>query len=172
MGRPGSLIERPWRSLDLRYVPAMRPALVALTASLAILGLAGCGGEDADTLSKEDFVSQGDAICAQLDTDAEALEAPADEADFGGYLSELAELARGAREEFAALTPPEDGVEVQKALLDAIDNSTETIDGAAEAAESGDTVTAGDLATQAAEEGGAADQQAQDYGFQECGTSA
>ena len=150
----------------------MRPVLAALIASVALAGLVGCSGEDSDALSKEEFISQGDAICAQLDTDAEAIEAPEDEAAFGDYLSELAALAKGAREEFAALSPPEDGVEVQQALLDAIDTSVETIEGAAEAADGGDTVTAGDLATQAAEEGSAADEQVQEYGFQECGQAA
>jgi hypothetical protein len=150
----------------------MRSAVVALAAALAIAGLSGCSDDESDALSKEEFISQGDAICAQLDDDAEALEAPEDEAAFGGYLTELAELARGAREEFAALAPPEDGVEVQQDFLEAIDTSVATIEGAAEAADDGDTVTAGDLATQAAEEGSAADEQVQAYGFQECGQSA
>ena len=149
----------------------MRPAPAAVTC-IAVLASLGCSGADANTLSKGDFIAQGDAICAQLDTDAEALEAPEDEAAFGGYLTELAELARGAREEFAALSPPEDGAAVQEAFVAAIDSSVKTIEGAAEAADGGDEVTAGDLARQAAEEGSAADEQVQAYGFQECGQSA
>ena len=147
----------------------MRPVLTAVTAAVAIVTAAGCSGAGSDALSKEEFISQGDAVCAQLDTDAEALEAPTDEDDFGSYLTDLADLAKGAREELAALDAPEDGVEVRDALLEAIDTSVGSIEEAADAADDGATVGAGDLAAQAAEEGSAADEQLQDYGFQECG---
>lgn len=163
----------------------MYRSLACMATVLSLTLLSACGGEEAadtadaaaatgsDRLSKADFVEQGDAICAGLETDISLVEAPTDETTgFAAYIREVVALAEGARDDFAALSPPEDGEQVQQELVDAIDSSIETADGAATAAEEGDTVSAGDLLTQASSEGDAADAAAQDYGFQECGSSS
>ena len=159
----------------------MRRSL-AVMATSALLLVSACGGGDEETgapaeaggdrLSKADFLEQGDAICAGLEADGSQLAPPADEQDYARFITEAVELAQGTRDEFAALSPPEDGEQVKKELLDALDASIESAEGAATAAEGGDTVTAEDLLSQASEQGDAADGPAQDYGFQECGTSS
>lgn len=124
-----------------------------------------------DTLTKEEFIAEGDAICAGLTEAGEQVEAPETEDDLARYLTELLDQAEAARDEFAALNPPEDGEEVHHELLDALETSMSTVEGAIAAAEDGDTVTVEDLLSQATEEGAAADEAAQEYGFEECGST-
>jgi len=161
----------------------MRKLLAAFAAS-SLLILGACGGDDAevdtaaeeetsepagDTLTKEQFIEEGDTLCAALEMASSQAEPPKDETDFGRFLAELAGQGEEASRQFAELNAPEDGIEVQDELVTALDNAVETLKGAAEAAQSGDTVTAEDLARQAGEEGRAADEAARDYGFQVCG---
>lgn len=147
--------------------------LAVLVSLVSLVGLVACGSEDGgsggDALTKPEFIAQGDAVCAQLAADSRAITPPQDEAGFSAYFVELRAVTEAARADLAALNPPEDGVPVQTALVDAIDTFITTAEGAAEAAEAGDTVTAGDLAQQATEEAQAAAEVASGYGFQDCG---
>ncbi len=161
----------------------MRKLLAAFAAS-ALLVLGACGGDDADvdtaaeeetsepagdTLTTEEFITEGDTLCAALEMASSQTEPPKDETDFARFLAELAGQGEEASRQFAALKAPEDGEEVQAELVAALDAAVESLKGAAEAAQSGDTVSAEDLLRQASEEGGAADEAARDYGFQVCG---
>ena len=160
----------------------MRKVIAAFAAS-ALLVLGACGGDDAevdtaeeetsepagDRLTKAEFIEQGDVICGELEAASSETEAPEDETDFGRFLAELAGNGEKASRQFSELSPPEDGEEVQAELMTALDKAVETLKGAAEVAQSGDTVSAEDLARQAGEEGRAANAAAQEYGFQVCG---
>ena len=156
----------------------MRRTLTILFALLS-LAAAGACGDDADTtdgdsaagdqLTKAEFIEQGDAICAELSVATGELEPPADETDFARFLTEVRGEAEAARESWELLEPPADGEDVHQALLDQLTSAIETVDGAIAAAESGDTVTAGDLLSEADEAGDAVDAEAQAYGFQQCG---
>ena len=159
----------------------MRRTLTILFALLS-LAAAGACGDDADTtegdsaagdqLTKAEFIERGDAICADLSVATGNVETPADEADLARYLTDVRGEAEAARESWELLEPPANGEDVHQALLDQLTRAIETVNGAIAAAESGDTVTAGDLLRQADEEGDAVDAQAQAYGFQECGKDA
>ena len=148
----------------------MRKKLAILMALLSLSTFLAACGDDEETLSKEEFIEQGDAICAELSSATGDVEDPEDEEDLARYLKELLGHAETAREDFAELAPPEDGEEVHQELLDALDSTMSTVEGAIAAAEDGDTVTVEDLLSQAEEEGAAADAAAQEYGFEECGT--
>ena len=155
----------------------MRRSHAVLATVLSLSLLAACGGDDEaadegpDRLSKADFISQGDKVCADFQTKGEELTPPADEAGLGEFIREAVALGKEARDEFAALEAPEDGEAVQKSLLDALDTSITTIEEAATAADDGDTEGAVTLIDQATEESEAADEEAQSYGFKECGKS-
>lgn len=158
---------------------------LTLAAAVAVLALAGCGGGDDDTrtgsaapsaspagLSKADYIAKGDAVCAKLQKDTEAVPPPADESAFGPYITQVVTLAEGARAEFAALTPPADGAATHKTLLDSLDSAITSGKGAATAAGNGDTVTAADLLTEAEKAGAASDAAAKSYGFTVCGSES
>jgi predicted small lipoprotein YifL len=160
----------------------MRKRLLATLALVALVALTACGGDGgeaddtatedtaaAGTLTKEEFIEEGDTLCLALEQAQSQIEPPEDETDFGRYLAEVIGQGEEASRQFAALEAPEDGKDVQAALVDSLNTAIESIKGAQTAAESGDTVTAEDLLRQASEEGNAADEEAQAYGFTECG---
>lgn len=166
-----------------------RPLSLLLILLLGTVGLTSCGDDDdssstgsgsgseesADgeggggTLTKEEFIERGDAICAELGDATGEVPEPESEAEFGDYIREIVAIAEDIRDDFSALEPPEDGESVHQALLAALDDTIEQANGAAEAADSGDTVGAGDLIAAAGEAANAADAEAQEYGFVECG---
>lgn len=159
----------------------MRLSLATTATALVLLSVAACGGDTTSTtpetdtevavttLSKADFITQGDAICAQLVADTVAVTPPADEADFGRFVGDVLALATATSTSFSALAAPEDGQALQTELVSALDTATATAEGAITAAEAGDSVTAGDLLAQSSVEGKVADEAARDYGFTECG---
>lgn len=165
---------------------AMHRIPLALTTAMTVLALAACGSDGSGStgaatsaaaspapassaLTKDAYIRQGDAICARLETQTAAVPSGGDESEFGAYIREVVALAEAAQTDFAALTPPADGQSVHTALLDSLKTSIATAKGAATAAEGGDTVSAGDLLTQADTEGSASNAAAQAYGFQDCG---
>ena len=149
--------------------------LVLLACSLVFV--AGCGDDDdeaadggGEALSTEEFIEQGDAICKDFSDRAAELTAPEDEADQARYLGELIAIGEDVLSDFQAIEPPSDGEEVHAALVGALEKGLDTLGGAQDAAESGDTVTAGDLMAQATAESDAADEEAKEYGFEVCGS--
>lgn len=152
-----------------------------LFAVVSLAAAGACGDEDTsdardDTsesrLTKAEFIERGDAICGELSVATGTVETPADETDFARYLTEVRGHAEAARESWELLEPPADGDEIHQSILDQLSNAIETVNGAITAAESGDTVTAGDLLREADEAGDAVDAEAQAYGFKECGKDA
>ena len=101
----------------------MRSLLVL--AAAATLAIAGCGGDDDTTdtsgtsgatgvagvpLSQDEFVSQGNAICDDVNTQLRDLQAPDgnDLQSIADYAEQGIAIVEPALEQFQALTPPED----------------------------------------------------------------
>jgi hypothetical protein len=115
-----------------------RIGLAAIAGCVAVgsLALAGCGGGDDTTtagttgasgvagsepLSKEEFVSQANAICADANEQIEALVAPAENTqvtEIVPFLEQAAAIARESSTKLEALTPPSE-LEDQVDTLDA-----------------------------------------------------
>lgn len=158
------------------------PKLVAAAvALLCLVPFAGCGGDDDDSssasgggnaLTKAEFIKQGDTVCAGLTESTQAIAEPTSEDEVSGYLTDTIALAKKARSDFAALSPPADGEDIHEALLDSIDGSISAAEEALEAAEDGDLEKMGELLDKASDLGDEADEDADAYGFKECGTSA
>ncbi len=101
-----------------------RTKILSLLAASAALAIAGCGGDDDETtsgatgatgvggaapLSEEEFVSQANAICADANSQIEAIPAPTsnDAQAIGDYAREVLAVAEPLIEQFDALVPPE-----------------------------------------------------------------
>ena len=166
--------------------------LKKLVTSSAILLLAltgACGGDsatsdpvatddttgessDSEALTKEEFIEQGDTICLALSMASEEVEPPDSPEGMPLYLTELVGQAEEALRQFELLEPPADGQDVHESLIEALSASIATVEGAITAYENGDQVTGGDLLAQATDEGDAADEELQAYGFEQCGSVA
>ena len=160
------------------------------SSAVLLLALAGaCGGDsetsdpgatdgttgessDSEALTKEEFIEQGDTICLALSMASEELEPPDSPEGMPRYLTELVGRSEDALRELKLLEPPADGEDVHESLIAALSRSIATLEGAITAYENGDQVTGGDLLVQATEEGDAASEELQSYGFQECGRLA
>src|SRR3954451_19249540 len=104
---------------------------------LLLVALAACGSSSkssssdsgSSTLSKSDFVSQGNAICKAAGKEAKG-KPPTDAAGIATYLGTMIQQTKDARAKFAALNAPSDGQQLQKDLLASIDKLVSAADAA------------------------------------------
>lgn len=154
----------------LRYTPA-------LIASIAILALAGCGGggdstastptttETTPTLTKAEFISQGDSICAEVNAGVGSV--GGSEAEVPDQITQVSSLYIGMVERLKGLGEPDEkaGYSEFIAAADALGQ----VEGETKlAAERADTVALGEAATKAAPILEEFQTTAAAYGFEEC----
>jgi hypothetical protein len=125
----------------------VRGALAAMVGALAVLA-AGCGG-GSDRLSKEEFRSQGNAICDKYQQQLNALPNPTELNQIPGLVDQALGILDKEIDEFSDLKPPED-------LQDEFDNLLAQTDRTKQAAR--------DLSEAAKENDAAAVQKALDEG--------
>jgi hypothetical protein len=119
------------------------------------------------------FIEAADAICGQLTSEIDALEAPTTIEATTLYLQQRIVLASRAREELRALVPPappDTGTAVLDALVDALDASNAKATEAVAVASSGNGAQLGPLLDEARDLGHAAIPVADTYGMHECGS--
>lgn len=131
--------------------------LTACLALLASFAIASCGGDDETTttavapvsgatgtgsvtpLSEDEFVSQGNSICADLNEQLAALEPPSDDPQsLAEYATESLSIVEPAVAEFEALVPPEDLQDQFDAYVLQIQDRVSTMHSLQEAAAAGD----------------------------------
>lgn len=163
----------------------MRKRLIALTAAAALLGLAGCGGDDdapietvgettteaeaAETVSKQEFISSADARCAEANAavanlaagdGGESLEVAADQEE---------QITSGVLDSLESLGTPEDPSGALDRYLGALEDQVAILRKRANAARSGDTAAYEQLTDQLEQAEADARDAASEYGFKECG---
>jgi cytochrome c556 len=153
--------------------------LRAVPVVLLLVALAACGsssksssgdsGGGSSTLSKSDFVSQGNAICKAAGKDAKG-KPPTDAAGVGAYLGTLIQQTKDARTKFAALNAPSDSQQLQKDFLASIDKVVAAAGAAKAKADAGDLQ--GAMAALDAVDTTTLDKQLNDYGLKECATES
>ena len=156
--------------------PKLLTILLSLSALLA-LAASGCGGGDDETtstaatteaapaLSKAELISQGDAICAEVNSAVGAVSVSGD--GVPEQITRISDLYIGMVESIKSLGIPEDPAGYEEFIAAAEDLSQ--VEGEAKlATEREDTAAIGEAATKAApilEEFGSV---AGEYGFEEC----
>ena len=152
---------------------------LAIPMLLAALALAGCGGggdETTDTavaetteatpsLSKEELISQGDAICAEVNVAIGSVGTSA--ADTPTQITQTADLYVGMVESLERLGTPEDPAGYSD-FIEAAEELAKVEGEAKLAAEREDTGTLGEVATDAAPVLEEFQAQAAIYGFEDC----
>ncbi|HEX5610655.1 MAG TPA: hypothetical protein VFX45_11270 [Solirubrobacterales bacterium] len=158
----------------------MRPSkLLALASLLAALAIAGCGGGGDDTtqatvaetteapasLSKEDLISQGDAICSEVNAAIGSIGASA--ADTQTQVTQTADLYTGMVESILELGTPDESAGYSD-FIQAAEQLAKVEGEAKLAAEREDTEALGAVATEAAPILEEFQAQAAIYGFEDC----
>jgi hypothetical protein len=98
-----------------------------LTVLLPLLLLAtACGGSDkeqvAQGLSKADYLTKAEAICARLNTEVDKLTFPTSVAAVPGFVEQTLQIAEAATGEIKALEPPAaDKADIKAKVLDPLD---------------------------------------------------
>jgi len=162
-------------------VPDLRAKTIAVSL-VAGLALAACGDDGGDPLSKEDYVAQADAVCAdystQLETVFEEAFAAVDETDLADaqaaaqqYETALGDFETVMREQIEALRalePPEADVDELQSQLDDLDAAvTEFVD-LVEAGAAGDEEALAAIESDV-DPFAAVNERAFEYGLQVCG---
>jgi len=125
-----------------------------------------CGG----SVPKAELIAQGDAICAQLNEQTEAIEQPAtdDAAAVASYFEEVGRVTSAAVDEIKEIGAPDEDAETYDAMLANFDEGLTKLDETVTAIRAEDQETAG-TALQAAfgaiEE---ANGHAAEFGFTDC----
>jgi hypothetical protein len=156
-------------------------AWIAAPAVTLALALAGCGGDDETTaettaatgatgpvteLTQEEFVSQANAICADVNTELAALSQPQDLQALADYAAEGLAIVEPALEQFQAITPPADLQAQWAEYLAAAEEQVELTRQLQAAAEAGDQQEATALLNQLRELDN--EDRARELGLDEC----
>jgi peptidoglycan DL-endopeptidase CwlO len=158
---------------------ALAPPLAAVTAVL----LVGCGGDDdssittvqtepPQTLTKDDLIEQGDAICEETDTALVSLSESETPGDASTQIAQERDLTEGMLEQLRNLGAPAEDQQTLNEFLDSLESVVDNLDKQELAAERDDSATLGELQTEEASLRADAQAAATDYGFKECGEGA
>jgi hypothetical protein len=147
----------------------MRVSVAALAGVLVLLA-AGCGSGDGGRLSKDEFQTQANAICAKYQKQIDAIGAPSSLDEIPDLISQILPILNKEIDEISALDPPEELQSDFDKMLAATDRTK------AAAADLSEVAKAGNQAAvqKALEEGNAASKEADDLaanlGLQDCNT--
>ena len=145
----------------------MRGSVAVLVGVLVLLA-AGCGGGGEEPLSKAEFQSQANAICAKYEKQLKAVGTPTSIEEIPDLVEQALAILNKEIDEIAALNPPEDLQSDFDKMIAASNKTKAAADDLSAAAKSGDQAAV----QQALEDGNAAskeaDQLAAGLGLSEC----
>lgn len=149
-----------------------RVARASIALLAAMLAITGCGGGGNDRLSRPEFVSRADAICAEYEGKLNALGTPQNPEQLADFADKALPIARDGREELGELRPPEDLEETYDAWLEQGDRAIEIVEDLRDAAEDGDVSEIQRIAQEAQTADVKANRLAAQLGFERCGETA
>ena len=148
----------------------MRGSVAALVGVLSLLA-AGCGGGGEEPLSKADFQSQANAICAKYEKQLNALGTPSSIDEIPDLVQQALVILNKEIDEIAALNPPDELQSDFDKMIAASNKTKAAANDLSAAAKSGDQAAV----QKALEDGNAAsdeaDQLAAGLGLGECNTN-
>lgn len=146
--------------------------LVAVAIAVAVLA-AGCGGGGGggNRLTKEEYITQADAICKAANAKIDALGTPATLDEIAKLAEQATSIQQQALDDLRALKPPaEDEATLNKAY-DLVEQQVTFGKQIEEAAKAGDQAKIQEIVAQVTPINQQADQIAKDYGLVECGNA-
>ncbi len=145
--------------------------LHAVSATLAVAaGLAACGGE---TLTKDEYVKQADAICKKYQERAKALVTdPKTVADVEKLAEKTAPLFKDEISELRDLKAPDEIEEQVKATYELLDQQVARLEEVGDAAGKNNLKKLNEIADSAGKLSSEADAKAKEIGLKVCGSSS
>jgi hypothetical protein len=139
---------------------------IALGVTAATL-VAGCGGDD--RLTREEFVSEADAICEEFDQRLDDVPEPESADDVERFADEARPVIEDGLAELRALQPPEELEEQWNELMDKNDEALEVLDDLSQAAASADEARLQEISEEASRQDAETDRMARAIGLENCG---
>jgi hypothetical protein len=143
---------------------ALRTCAVPGVAALVLA--AACGGDDG--LSREEFVSEADAICQEFEQRVDDVEQPQSPDDVERYVDEVRPVIEDGLNELEGLQPPEELEEQWNELVASNDEGLEALDDLRQAAANGDVERIQEISEEASRRDDESDRIAREIGLQEC----
>jgi hypothetical protein len=140
---------------------------IALGVTAATL-VAGCGGDD--RLTREEFVSEADAICEEFDQRLDDVPEPESADDVERFADEARPVIEDGLAELRALQPPEELEEQWNELMDKNDEALEVLDDLSQAAASADEARLQEISEEASRQDAETDRMARAMGLENCGS--
>jgi hypothetical protein len=136
-----------------------------LVLAVLVLG-AGCGGDEG--LSREEFVSEAEAICDEFDQRVNEVDEPESPADVERYVNEVRPVVENGLNELRELQPPEEFQERWDVLMARNDEGLEALDDLAQAGANGDEARVQEISEDAARRDEESDRIALELGLEKC----
>jgi hypothetical protein len=148
----------------------MTRTIALLAATVAMAGCGGGGGDD--RLTREEFVSQADAICEEYEAKLDALGTPQNPDELADFADRALPIAEDGRAELGELRPPEELEDTYDAWLAQGDRAIRIVEDLRDAAEDGDVSEIQRIAREAETADAEANRLAEQLGFEQCGAAA
>ena len=116
----------------------MRGSIAALVGVFVVLFAAACGGGGDTRLSREEFESQANAICAKYQKQLAALGTPSSIDEIPDLVEQALAILNKEVAEVAALKPPTDMQTEFDAMIEASNNTKDAANDLSQAAKDGD----------------------------------
>lgn len=133
----------------------------------AALGLAACGGDDG--LSRADYITQADAICAQANARIRTLSPPTSTADLVAVSAASLRISQPALVRLRALRPAAEAKAAAAAITTGLAGQTALLGQLRSAAMENDLRKVADIGTRGQRSADALETRARALGFRECG---
>jgi hypothetical protein len=142
-------------------------SLAATVGATASLALAACGGGDGG-LSRQEFLSEADSICAEYDQRIQEIDEPQSIDDVERYADEAKPVIEEGMTELRELEPPDELQEQWNEYIASSEESVEYLDELRQAGAEGDPARIQEIAQEVSEKNEEADRLARDLGLQDC----
>jgi hypothetical protein len=139
---------------------------VALLAGALALAASACGGEE--TLSKEEFQEQGNAICAKYDKQIEDISTPTSVEEVPAYVNKALPIVERQIEDMKELSPPEEDQETFDAMIEEAEKTVQAGRELGEAAEAKDDAAIEQALNEGNTASDRADEHATELGLTDC----
>ena len=162
----------------------MKGVLSGLLGVVCAVAIVACGGDDdapivpvqttttpVEGLDKDEFINQGDAICAEADAAISSVSAETD-SDAAVQVSEQRDIVEGMLEQLEGLGAPPEDEETLDDFFTALEEWIDALDKQELAAERDDTASVESLSTEVDAAESEARAAAEDYGFEDCAEGA
>ena len=136
---------------------------------MSVTAACGGGGDGGDSLSREELIEQGDAICTEYESRVDEVDQPQNSEDVARFVDEVKPVVEEGTDKLDELTPPEELEDDYDEWIELSRTGTASLDELKAAAAESDDTRVEEIIQDLGDDAAEADRIAQEIGFQKCG---